>query len=313
MRTCFPNKVPTRIMGDPDYESINALKMELYANVGAVPTPLGGGTHGYVSLIMNDALYQRVTTATYTPLTKPIRTAPRTGATATEKETAKKKYKEDMIVFNNHTTMAEMLKTYIQDAVEYNYLRPIKKKYSGYLGVGARDMMNHLIDHYGKITPADIVNNNTKFQEGIAMDQPIDAYFLTINDCVQYASNIKATYTVEQIMVNVEMPSARQLYREALINWKAKAPADKTWDNFKKFFVDEYHTLKEDKQAIACMAEYHQANISEQIYEVSDAIEQLVLAAVTDKRTIEKLATADTDLAKANKQLTKEVQEIKII
>eukprot|EP00957_Ditylum_brightwellii_P118187 9014166-Ditylum_brightwellii.AAC.1 len=63
-----------------------------------------------------------------------------------------------------------MLTTYIQDAVEDIYLQPTKNKYTRYLGVSARGIMDHLMNWYRKITSTDIVNNNTKIQEGIAMD-----------------------------------------------------------------------------------------------------------------------------------------------
>eukprot|EP00957_Ditylum_brightwellii_P168137 12799578-Ditylum_brightwellii.AAC.1 len=155
-------------------------------------------------------------------------------ATATERETTKKNYKEDTIVFKNFTIMEEMLKTYIQDAVQDIYLQPIKNKYTGYLGVGARDMMDHVMDQYGKITLADIVNNNTQFQEEITMDQQTDAYFSAIDNSLQYALGVKAPYSTKYIMVHAENAICKTgLYREAPRKWKAKAQTDKTWDDFK--------------------------------------------------------------------------------
>eukprot|EP00957_Ditylum_brightwellii_P054378 4120085-Ditylum_brightwellii.AAC.1 len=180
-------------MGEPDYKSINELKMQLYANAGTVSTTLGGGMHGHVGLIMDDALYQTVAGTTYTAPSKPMRTAPRTGATTAEQETAEKTYKDSL---------------------------SLKNKYTGYLGVEAKDMMDHLLDRYGKITPADIVSNSTKFQEGINMGQPIDAYFTTINDCIQCASDAKAPYTTEQIMVNAENAIKNTVMTEQCFNIK---------------------------------------------------------------------------------------------
>eukprot|EP00957_Ditylum_brightwellii_P046501 3528916-Ditylum_brightwellii.AAC.1 len=94
MRTCFPEKIPMSLTGEPSYENINTLNLDLYENAGAVPTTLGGGAHGHVRLIMNDALYQAVATATYTPPINPTRTAPRMETTAAERETAKRNMKQ---------------------------------------------------------------------------------------------------------------------------------------------------------------------------------------------------------------------------
>ena len=52
----FPTAV-TKITGEPNYESLKNLKDELKANAASIPTTLGGGTHGYLGLILSPAAY----------------------------------------------------------------------------------------------------------------------------------------------------------------------------------------------------------------------------------------------------------------
>ena len=52
--------------------------------------------------------------------------------------------------------MEEALKYIIIDAFNEVYIGELRNKYTGYLGITARDLLHHLIDRYGKITPADI-------------------------------------------------------------------------------------------------------------------------------------------------------------
>eukprot|EP00957_Ditylum_brightwellii_P047853 3634496-Ditylum_brightwellii.AAC.1 len=57
MKARFPNKTITQMDGEPNYDSINALCMQLYGNAGAIPTGLGGGRHNQIGLVMDPALY----------------------------------------------------------------------------------------------------------------------------------------------------------------------------------------------------------------------------------------------------------------
>eukprot|EP00957_Ditylum_brightwellii_P025773 1949612-Ditylum_brightwellii.AAC.1 len=83
------------------------------------------------------------------------------------------------------------MKLQVQEAVDDVYIRQLKNKYTGYLGVLICDLLNHLLDRYGKITAADIASNNEQFREGMDMDQPIDVYFTKIDDSMQYAADGK--------------------------------------------------------------------------------------------------------------------------
>eukprot|EP00957_Ditylum_brightwellii_P051483 3903229-Ditylum_brightwellii.AAC.1 len=100
--------------------------------------------------------------------------------------------------------MQELLKAQIHEAVDDVYIRQLKNKYIGHLGVSICDLLDHLLDQYGKITTADIASDNEQFLERLSMDQPIDVYFTKIDDSIQYAADVKTPYTAQQIVKAAE-------------------------------------------------------------------------------------------------------------
>jgi phage gp36-like protein len=56
----FPHPVPPTVQGEPDYQTIYAIRKSLQANSRAIDTYLGGGTLGHLGLIVSDASYAMI-------------------------------------------------------------------------------------------------------------------------------------------------------------------------------------------------------------------------------------------------------------
>jgi hypothetical protein len=56
----FPHPVLPTVQGEPDYQTIHAIRKSLQANLRAIDTHLGGGTLGHVGLIISDASYAMI-------------------------------------------------------------------------------------------------------------------------------------------------------------------------------------------------------------------------------------------------------------
>eukprot|EP00957_Ditylum_brightwellii_P028471 2149980-Ditylum_brightwellii.AAC.1 len=95
--------------GEPNYDSINALCIQLYGNAGAIPTGLGVGGHGHIGLVMDPALYATLSATQYIAPIMPTRTPPGT-LTAIEQEEAEKIYLKAKREYDDHNTMQELLK-----------------------------------------------------------------------------------------------------------------------------------------------------------------------------------------------------------
>eukprot|EP00957_Ditylum_brightwellii_P045879 3480171-Ditylum_brightwellii.AAC.2 len=102
---------------------------------------------------MDNTLYYTLSTIAYTPPVRPTRGTLTTRATLVDRDVVETQYKKEKAMYDDHNTEEEAIKTQIQEAVEDIYLSQIKNKYTNYMGVPTRDIIDHLLDRYGKITP----------------------------------------------------------------------------------------------------------------------------------------------------------------
>jgi hypothetical protein len=153
----FPVKTLPIITGEPDYATIGQIIQTLYGNAASLPTTIGGGAHGHIGLVMTTVLYATLTPTAYTVPDDP---GPVITHTANASQAIRERdtitYKEARRIYDNNANMDSALKTQIIDAIEDTYLCALRNKYTGSLGVTARDLIDHLLDRCGKITPADI-------------------------------------------------------------------------------------------------------------------------------------------------------------
>ena len=82
--------------------------------------------------------------------------------------------------------MDESLKNQVINSVKYTYLKELKNKHTGFLGVMFRNLLKHLINRYGKIVAVDLKSNNQWMNEPIESYQPIEKYFEWTENCIQY-------------------------------------------------------------------------------------------------------------------------------
>ena len=166
----FSVKTLPTIHRAPDYKSISAMMQALYGYVASLPTTSGGGAHGLIGLIMKTpAFYLTLTAAPYVVPLNPgiLPTIPNRSSTEICEQIIRQ-HKEDRRIYDNTTNMDNALKGQIIDTIKDIYLFELRNKYTGYLGVTTRDLLDHLIDQYGKITTADLEANKSR------MNEPID-------------------------------------------------------------------------------------------------------------------------------------------
>jgi uncharacterized protein (DUF433 family) len=160
------------------------------------------------------------------------------GATKAVREQLHTEHHEERRIFDNHHNMDDALKAQVIDTIQDAYLCEMRNKYTGYLGVTTRDLLDHLLDRYGKITPADIEDCKRKMIEPIDSTQPIDIQ--RIDECIQYAVDGQVAFTAEQILQTAyHAVSTSGYYNDACKDWRKKVAVNKTWANFKSFVAAE--------------------------------------------------------------------------
>jgi hypothetical protein len=301
--TKFPHKRLPIIDGEPDYTSINTMVQLLYSNAATLTTALGGGQHGHIGLIMPAALYTTLSAIPYhepdDPGAVPVHAA---NATSAIRESDRMNHKEALKQFHHHNNMNDALKTQIIDAVADTYLGELRNRYTGYLGVTPRDLLDHLLERYGKITASDIANCRTRMEAPMDTTRPIDIYFQAIDDCVQFATDGQVPFTATQIVQTAYHAISKSgIYNDACKEWRRRPIANRTWPHFKAFFANEYNDLKEQQKLNSNQNNFHGANNA---IDLTTAIDSLAMAATSDRDVMTQLTETNKQLVRTNQQLT---------
>eukprot|EP00957_Ditylum_brightwellii_P039708 3004663-Ditylum_brightwellii.AAC.1 len=196
----FPHPTLQRVEGEPDYAAINTIMQQLYKSAANISSSLGGGAHVHIGLVMESTLYSSLSATVYNAPSAPTRTTLPGNATSQVQYDEDHCYKKELDTYENHIAMGAVIKKEIQEAVEDVFMSQLRHKYSAYLGVISRDALDHLMDRYGQIKPADFVENRTNYNKPMYISQPIDAYSARIDDCIQFASDDKTPYTTKQVI-----------------------------------------------------------------------------------------------------------------
>ena len=196
----FPTAV-TKITGEPNYESLKTLKDEQKANAASIPTTLGGGTHGYLGLILSPAAYATIAA---TQFIEPIYPGQHpnvpAGTSAANTSTIVRRHTEDLRQWREFKNVNTALKNQLLSALDDIYIRALKDRHVGYMNQSIRAILQHLFDNYGNITPLELKDNDTKMRATWDPNSPFDCLVKQIEDGQDYADDGGQPYTAEQLL-----------------------------------------------------------------------------------------------------------------
>ena len=318
----FPFKTLTPIIGEPNYPAINQMTQELYANASSLPSTLGGGKHGHLGLIMKDALYSSITKSTFTipadPGPSPI--YPGDKITTITHDNMTNIWSTKSYTYRCCTSMESALKAQVIEAVEEMYLVAIRNRYTAYLVVSVRDLLDHLLLRYGRISARDLVENMKTLHQPLDTGSPIDLYFKRIEDCREFSVDGNDPISGRTI-VNTALTAVQSagIYKPACKDFKALKEENKTWNNFKLVFQKEYHDLKEEE--LADGTQNYQVNKVENqqgfinpnpsYQDITQSLENVALSIANDSKGLESIIHANSTLIETNKKLVEENLKLK--
>jgi hypothetical protein len=139
----FTHPVLPTVQGEPDYQTIQATRKFLQANLRAIDTNLGGGTLGHLGLIISDASYSMIapTTASgptlWTSPQAPGRAPANTDGTAAQISAAHHIWEENVQTYRTCTSVQQALKKQIISIIEPMYLDILNDNMVGYANISA--------------------------------------------------------------------------------------------------------------------------------------------------------------------------------
>jgi hypothetical protein len=155
----FPHLILPTVEGEPDYQTIHTTRIFFQANSRAIDTHLGGG------LIISDAAYSNIAPPTAEAPTfwetpnAPGRSPETTDGTAAKLSATRHIWEEDVQTYQTCTSVQQALNKKSISIFEPMYLEILNDNMLGYDNISAIDMLDHLFETYGNITPVDLEIN----------------------------------------------------------------------------------------------------------------------------------------------------------
>jgi hypothetical protein len=309
----------TAIQGRPNYENVNTIRRQIYANAASV-TSQRGVPHGHLGQIMTPETYLTVTATPYNNPPNPGPLPPRPAAVFPPKwEDTKAAHKRASDEYNTSNNFDKEIKQQIVRAIKDPiFLKPIENHITGFSRVTARTMLQCLFNAYGNITPQQLHVNEKMMNEQWDPSAPIIYLFSKIKDGVDKSDAGNATYTVNQVLaIAFNHVFRTETMQSACERWTALAPMNKTWVNFQDMFNSAHETYE---TLAAQSGGYHGANnvqAQETDFlnnETAEAFANLAMAATADKDLLStstntnstltnQLATKDKIIAALQEQL----------
>jgi hypothetical protein len=295
----FPFPTVQPIIGEPNYESIAALHLQLIANAASVQSHLGNGVLGLLYLTISPAVYATLSAVPFVPPVNPGPT-PIIPARSTQPTTVtiRAQFIENTDVFKQFSATDKVLKQLLVGAVDEMYIRCLQTKYLGYLNVTTRDILDHLYAQYARISASDLQDNDVTFKTPYDPNLPIETLFDQIENGIDYAAAGLSPYSPEQVINNAfQLIYATGMFLDDCKIWKRQAAAYKTWDQFKTDFSLSHREFRDARGTTAGATDYQAHNAIYQ-QDTIDALANLATATSHDRQAVSTLTATNSALTK---------------
>jgi ribosomal protein S17E len=307
----FPHPIIPPIIGIPSYTTISTLNLKLNANAASIQSDLGNGALGLLSLTVSPDVFN---TLSDIPFIAPLNPGPQPiipeAATAAMLSALTRAHTENLRIWREYLATDKGLKQQLINSVDEMYYKTLRNRITGYASVTTRQILEHLYQTYGKISPADLADNDAKMKTAYDPSQPIEALFDQIEEALDLAAAANAAYTSQQIVAyayNIVFQTG--VFADACRDWRRRIIAEKTWANFKTDFAVAHQELRES-QLTAQGAGYHAANsVLQETWQAqtADALANLATATASDRSAVSALSSTNSalsaSLATANAKL----------
>ena len=313
----FPHPTIPPIVGQPAFDTLQALKLLLSTNAASIVSHLGSGTLGLLWLTVSDLVYNTLSPTPFVPPPNPgpipIIPANSTGVVVTSLTDT---HNREAKLFHEYNNTDTALKQLLLGAVDDMFTRALKNRYIGYANVSTKELLAHLFTTYGQINGGDLRKNEEVMNTPYDVNLPIEVLFDQIEDGMDYADAGNHPFTPAQIvMKGQQLIQETGMFQDDMKAWKRLPAIERTWDRLKIDFTLAHQELRES--SVMRQGPFSQANNvgfsnfngtnNGHEGEIAEAIESLATATAADRSANAALTTTVADLtaqlAAAHKQL----------
>lgn len=205
-------------------------------------------------------------------------------------------HKESGRIYREYKATDKILKQQLLGAVNELYYQALSNPLTGYAGVKTLDIITHLYAKYGKISAADLADNEVQLRAPYDAQTSMETLFSQIERAERIAKARNASYSKAQL-VQAAYNTVFQtgMYNDACREWRRRPNAEKTWDNFKEHYETAQHELQES-QLTTQGAGYH-ANSATHNDMNMDAYAYLTTTTVSEQSAISQLTSTNSQLS----------------
>eukprot|EP00804_Cyclotella_cryptica_P002311 CCRYP_004047-RB/>CCRYP_004047-RB protein AED:0.40 eAED:0.39 QI:0/0/0/1/0/0/2/0/349 len=210
----------TRIEGQPTDEDLNLLTKELTNAAGSVATQNGGGEHGHVGTVVEQAEYITFSRGN-APFVVPTNPGPYPAVVDPDpiiREWQIAKHKAEIVEYETYLGVENYLRRMIVKSVDHEWIAEVKSKTMGFNHLSPMQLLTHLRQVGGSLDHMDVSDK---------YEQQLLKVGQTRNPELRLAFAL-ATF------------QASGEYEAPLREWQAKPRADRTFANFCVFMQQEY-------------------------------------------------------------------------
>jgi len=274
----YPDLTP--IHGVPSYDTLKLMTNQLKANARNVRTPLGGGLHGYLGLLLTGQQYSILSP---TPFIRPAHPGPlvipafqlQHIVTAIQSQ-----HNEAVRLFNEVNNVEQALRQQLVKAVDESYLIALHNRQTNTIIVPINQILQFLFSIHGKVSAAKLMDAELLVRQTVFHPtHPIDVIFNKVEDLLDLSIAAQADYTSQQL-INIAYVIINKTgkFSNDIREWN-KLPL-RTWANFKNHFRIAQDELREVGDLELRDTPYHSTNM---IQEVLDGVQQALGASPDDQ------------------------------
>ena len=305
-----------RIQGVPDYNSITLVANDLKANAACIASELGGGALGHLALTVPTAVYATLSNTAFIIPVNPGAAPPNIAiaSTAAQISANRDKYTDKLNTYRTYNNVQNALKQQLLASVDDIYVRTLRNVHTGYARVTTLQILSHLYQVYGRLTPMAMQENDTRFRQAYNPSEPFELLIQQIEDAQAFAAAGGQAYSAEQIVSNAyNIVHHTGMFIDTCREWRRRAAADKTWANFKDDFA-QAHTELGELTHTSQAGGYHQANNVMNTFanEAGEALANLATATAADRDMLRSLQATNAALIQQNTVKDAEIGQLRL-
>jgi hypothetical protein len=231
----FPHPELTPIPGIPDRKSIALVRQQLNANALSQHSNRGNGALGLLHLTVSDATY--LARSGNIPFIAPVHPGPQpvihAEATQFQIIEANRQYLANVTEIGSYTTSDTTMKHQLIAAINPTYIDCLKDKHIGFANVTILDILNHLEETYGEVTPEDLTANIANLNRQWSPDQPIEDVWKQVDDAITFAEDHDPISGPTAVRAAVDNLDNSGVFSDAIKKFRRQPNEYKTLANLK--------------------------------------------------------------------------------